>query len=38
MVGVKPKKRTADGHIVIDLMQRITGHRPKMWGGQPDRF
>ena len=32
MVGVEPKKRTADGHIVIDLMQRITGHRPKMWG------
>ena len=33
MVGVEPTKRAVDGHIVIDLMQRITGHTPKMWGG-----
>lgn len=39
MAGVEPTRRTADGHIVIDVMQGITGHTPKMcWGGQPDQF
>ena len=34
MTGVEPTRRTADGHIVIDVMQGITGHTPKMcWGG-----
>ena len=32
IVVAEPTKRTADDHIVIDLMQRITGLRPKMWG------
>ena len=35
MAGVEPTRRAGDGHIVIDLMQGITGHTPKMcvWGG-----
>jgi hypothetical protein len=39
MAGVEPTRRAKDGHIVIDLMQGITGHTPKMCvGGQPDQF
>ena len=30
MAGVEPTRRATNGHIVIDLMQRITGHTPKM--------
>lgn len=32
MASVEPTKRAADGNIFIELMQKITGHGPKMWG------
>jgi hypothetical protein len=32
MAGLGPIKGAEDGNIIIDLMRKITGHRPKIWG------
>lgn len=28
----EPAQRQADGHVLCDLMERVTGLRPTMWG------
>jgi len=30
--GVTPDRRREDGLVLLDIMRRITGHEPKMWG------
>jgi len=30
--AVQPERRKRDGHALRDLMQRVTGFEPKMWG------
>ncbi|MFN2315807.1 MAG: DUF1801 domain-containing protein [Gemmatimonadales bacterium] len=30
--GLKNKARAADSRVVLEMMQRVTGERPKMWG------
>jgi len=32
MKKVSPEVRKSDGYQVIEIMKRITGHQPKVWG------
>lgn len=32
LATVEPPQRRADGEFICDLLQRITGERPRMWG------
>jgi len=32
LAQVEPVRRREDAHVVLDMMQKITGEPPKMWG------
>lgn len=32
MASIQPEEKQADARKVLELMQEITGHEPKMWG------
>lgn len=32
LAQVEPVRRREDGHVLLDMMQEVTGEPPKMWG------